>query len=108
MTGRLIRQGDLLLVPVDAAPATAQPVEQPGGRAVLAEGEATGHQHVLEAERLELVSSEQAQELYVLVYGADARLVHDEHDPLPVASGAYRVVRQREYQPDAPPRFVSD
>ena len=48
----LIRQGDLLLVPVAGLPEGADRVRS--GRLVLAEGEATGHAHVVDDERASL------------------------------------------------------
>src|SRR3954451_25239990 len=49
----LIRQGDLLLVPVDALPERTWNGSN-GRRIVLAEGEATGHAHVIDDVRAEL------------------------------------------------------
>ena len=48
----LIRQGDLLLVPIAGLPEGADRVRS--GRLVLAEGEATGHAHVVDDERASL------------------------------------------------------
>ena len=94
---RMIRQGDVLLVPVDRVPDAVVPVARENGRLVLAEGEVTGHAHVIEAEQAELVTADQAAELYLLVYGSDpVELRHEEHSALPVEAGAYRVVIQRE------------
>ena len=96
---RMIRQGDVLLVPVDRVPDAVVPVAREDGRLVLAEGEVTGHAHVIEAEQAELVTAEEARELYLLVHGDDAvELTHEEHSTLPVEAGAYRVVRQREFR----------
>ncbi|MFD0592628.1 hypothetical protein ACFQZ4_08715 [Catellatospora coxensis] len=38
--------------------------------------------------------------LFLLIEGY-GRLVHEEHGPIALAAGAYRVVRQREYFPGA-------
>jgi hypothetical protein len=98
----MVRQGDVLLVPVDTVPEYAAPVSPDGGIAVLALGEATGHAHVIRNERAVLFSAEDVDEVFLRVHGsAPVTLSHEEHDPLPVAPGAYRVVRQREYQPGA-------
>ena len=43
----MVRQGDVLLVPVDAIPEAAKPVARDHGRVVLAYGEATGHAHAI-------------------------------------------------------------
>jgi hypothetical protein len=100
---RMIRQGDVLLVPVDSVPDAVVPVARENGRLVLAEGEMTGHAHVIEAEQVELVTAEQANQLYLLVHGCDpVELLHEEHSTLPVEAGMYRVVQQRELGEFAP------
>jgi hypothetical protein len=109
-----IRQGDVLLVRLEQTPEEfladfgkrVDHVARQQGRLVLAEGEATGHAHVIESEEAELVLEDdelvdpgQAAQLYLLVHGTTAvPLVHEEHAPLDVPPGAYRVVRQREYR----------
>lgn len=109
-----IRQGDVLLIRLEQTPEEflrefgrrVDRVEREHGRLVLAEGEATGHAHVIESddaellrEDEELVSPDEAAELFLLVHGVDpVPLVHDEHASLTVPPGVYRVVRQREYR----------
>lgn len=39
--------------------------------------------------------------LYVRVTAPHARIVHEEHGPITLTTGLYRVVRQREYTPTA-------
>jgi hypothetical protein len=116
----LIRQGDVLLVPVDPdvveggeAPAHRRVIEREQGRLVLAEGEATGHAHAIldEHARLELQSYGEYRRTWVhqgvwsgsrtvlIVEGSPVTLVHEEHAPLTVAPGGYEVRRQREYVP---------
>jgi hypothetical protein len=94
----LIRQGDVLLVPCDA-PASTRPVKRVNGAFVLAEGEVTGHSHRIYEDTCTLVSAEEANDLFLMVYG-DVALVHDEHSALTVPPGTYRVTLQREYRPD--------
>jgi hypothetical protein len=104
---RMIRQGDVLLVPVDSVPEAVVPVARENGRLVLAEGEMTGHAHVIEAEQVELVTAEQANQLYLLVHGSDSvELLHEEHSTLPVEAGMYRVVQQRELGQFSPIRIA--
>lgn len=102
-----IRQGDVLLVRIEDSVdeflrdghRRTQATEAIRGRVVLAIGEATGHAHVIESESVALISAEQAEELFLLVYGdAPVALRHEEHDTLDVPPGVYRVVRQREYR----------
>ena len=96
----MVRQGDVLLVPVETAPEDARPVSSDGGAVVLALGEATGHAHVIRNERATLVAAKGAAEVFLVVRGqTPVTLSHEEHHALPVAPGAYRVVRQREYEP---------
>jgi hypothetical protein len=102
------RQGDVLLVRVGGVIGPTVSVPREGGRLVLAHGEATGHAHVIEDVNAALVTREDAEGLYLLVYGDQATLEHDEHDPITLAAGTYRVVRQREYEPGNIVRQVAD
>ena len=97
------RQGDVLLVKVDALPdgAVAQEVD---GRIVLAYGEVTGHAHAVGLEGAMLYKSN--GEDLLKVHKATA-LVHEEHSPIALDPGVYKVVRQREYTPQEI-RRVSD
>jgi hypothetical protein len=109
VTPRLMfRQGDVLLVAVDALPEQAR-LEPRTGRIVLAEGEVTGHAHAIE-EHDALTYTYQG-ERYLLTRST-AQLIHEEHAPIAVPPGAWRVVIQREYAPEAgtyrPWRTVAD
>lgn len=99
---RMFRQGDVLLVAVEALPEQAQP-EPRGGRIILAEGEVTGHAHAVEEHDARTFTHE--GERYLLTK-SKAQLIHEEHAPIEVPPGAYRVVIQREYEPD-PVRSVT-
>ena len=101
------RQGDVLLLEVARRPLGARPVSRVHGRLVLAHGEVTGHAHVVTDSAAELVTREQADELYLLVYGDEVVLEHEEHDTIALPPGTYRVIRQREYTPESV-RFVAD
>jgi len=104
----LVRQGDLLLVPVAGLSENAR--QTGGGRLVLAEGEATGHAHVVEDARASLHRHGWGGTSYLRVEGTkQVLLVHEEHDPLPVLPGVYEVRRQLEYSPGfRAPRTVRD
>ena len=93
------RQGDVLLVAVEAVPAGATP-ERRTGRIVLAEGEVTGHVHAV-AEPDARTFTHDGQR-YLLTRSI-ATLVHEEHAPIEVPEGSWRVVIQREYEPPAAP-----
>jgi hypothetical protein len=105
---QLVRQGDVLIVPIDAVPANVTPVARENGRAILAHGEATGHAHAIVEESAQLVTAADAAELYLLVHGSEpVALTHDEHDTIMLPPGAYEVRRQREYAPEEN-RLVAD
>lgn len=90
---RIIVQGDVMLRPVDAIPdGEITPPSERGH--VLAEGEATGHAHVLD--RARLISTGNGR--YVDVSDG-AVLRHEDHGPIPVAAGGYEVIQQVEYDP---------
>ena len=97
---RQYRQGDLLFVTIDFWPEDSLRVPTN----VLGEGEKKGHRHVLEA----------PGELFLsgggLVFRAPepAVITHPEHATLELPSGHYRVLQQREYRPQARPRYVYD
>ena len=92
------RQGDVLIERVRALPANAKPQER-NGRVVLADGEVTGHAHRVErADVAELYDSDRGTFLTVR---ETTRAVHEEHGPVTLLPGVYRVTRQREYAPDA-------
>jgi len=97
----LWRQGDVFLVPVSALPTTGR-VER---RAVLAEGEITGHAHRLEDPASGQVFSV-GNELYLEVLAESATIVHEEHGPVTLPRGGYAVRIQREYSPQEIRRVV--
>ena len=71
-------------------------------RIVLASGEATGHHHALEVDDLDDPADwwKRGEEKFVQLTGP-ARVTHQEHAPLELPAGTYRVTRQREYSPEA-------
>jgi len=108
MNKQVIRQGDVLLVPVEQVPAEAR--KHDARRIVLAEGEVTGHHHVLEGDKLEelLLPGDIAEieQRFVRVLDEAASLTHDEHSTLDVPPGDYEVRIQREYSPEEVRRVV--
>ena len=104
-----IRQGDVLLVPVDnVAPAAATTKVQ----VILAEGEITGHAHRLSAGAGVLEWTE-GEDRFVQVLGAiNGALSHEDHDPAPAAvvtpGQTFRVVPQNEWDLSGQWRQVVD
>jgi len=99
----MYRQGDVLLAKVEALPkrAVQKPVEE---RIVLAWGETTGHAHAVSSQFAKLFEAGPDR---FLVASEGAILVHEEHNPIKLTPGVYRVVQQREYIPGAA-RYVVD
>lgn len=90
------RQGDVYIATAPAVPTGARPLPH----CTLAEGEMTGHSHrVAEPTGAKLYAH--AASLYLVVAADRVTIVHDEHGPIPLARGTYRVWQQREYSPEA-------
>ena len=96
-TMSIFRQGDVLIERVDTAiPAGAEKVKPDAGRVILAYGEVTGHAHALDS-RLAQMYRWEGDELIEVKKGAV--ITHEEHAPIPLEPGVYRIRHQREYHP---------
>jgi hypothetical protein len=93
------RQGDVFVATVDAIPERARRSPVPHG--ILVHGELTGHSHRLEDPRSAALFAGLPGELFLDVPAGGTRIVHDEHGPIELPQGVYRVWRQREYSPQA-------
>jgi len=93
------RQGDLLIVPVKKIPNHALKKKH----LILAEGEATGHKHELDSGEL----YESMGVLYFKINNDVATLKHEEHGAINFTPGNYKVIRQREYEPNSW-KYVAD
>ena len=121
MARGMVRQGDVLLIPItreqrkamNTSTAPANRTREDG--VVLAFGEVTGHAHVAKGPGVEL-SVQTRTELIdpdrrwmgrqnvtteVLDVKNATEIVHEEHETLPLAPGAWEVRHQREYDPQA-------
>jgi hypothetical protein len=92
---KVYRQGDVLLVQVEA---------MPEGRAkkvnsfVLAFGEQTGHKHLLVAEPknlIDVVETEDGKRYIKILH--PAKLIHEEHKTITVFPGIYEQRQEREF-----------
>jgi hypothetical protein len=103
----IFAQGDLLLERVaDVVPSGTVTENLDGVPMVLAEGEFSGHRHAIREPvtlfRDEKLAADIPAGLYighVQVASAYARVSHEEHAPLTLPRGTYRVRRQRELGP---------
>lgn len=103
-----IRQGDVLLIPVEGLP--PPPEARPSNEAVLAVGEMTGHAHRLQAP--EVYAWCVGDQRYVRVEKEVGTLQHEEHDPVPAAvvvpGVTYRVVTQQEWNLQEERQVITD
>jgi hypothetical protein len=108
-------QGDLLIERVnDLAPSGQCIPAGADGALVLAEGEVTGHRHAIHDRVTMFRDDALARDIpgglyvgHVRVEGPVAFVTHEEHAPVALPRGTWRVRRQRELEPrDA--RLVAD
>jgi hypothetical protein len=98
----IVPQGDVLLEAVARLPrgTTVRRVAPERGRVVLARGELTGHLHSVPASAGELLEvSEAGRTRRYLRLVIPTRLDHQEHAPIELGAGLYRVRLQSEYAP---------
>lgn len=90
---RLFRHGDVLLQTARALPQDAQGM--PGH--ILVRGELSGHAHQLENPAAGTLYRTR-DSLWLQVH-TPTRIVHEEHAPIALEPGVYKVWQQREYSP---------
>ena len=93
--GTQYRHGDVLIEQKKNLPSTREKLPH----TILAHGEVTGHSHrIKESGGADLYATSDG--LYLHVRGDAATVVHEEHAPITLTSGFYRIWRQREYSPE--------
>jgi hypothetical protein len=119
-TKQMIRQGDVLLIPIeDAMPIAPRPTPvrklSRQRRLILAEGESSLHEHTLDASDAELVRQGERMLLWIereqplVVTHSQTGEVLARHTPIKVGTGLYevRIQRRAEITPaDMPQRFT--
>jgi hypothetical protein len=95
---KAVRQGDVLIWPVDTIPTAAAEVPAHGGRLIVAHGEATGHHHSFPHMRGAVLFRDDGAggTLYVKA-DAPVPVEHQEHSALTVTKGPSVVIRQRTF-----------
>lgn len=103
---RFYAQGDILVEQIDAPVFSGEFVPTENGSTVVAEGEATGHHHRLFGTfnwyRDDALARDIPDGLYighVQVLPPAAQLTHEEHAPIHLKQGFYRLRRQRQLEP---------
>lgn len=90
----LWRHGDVLIAQTPSIPASLTRSASP----ILVRGEITGHSHRIEDPTCAEVWIARRGELYLKIL-ATTRIIHEEHKPITLPPGNYRVWQQREYTP---------
>ena len=91
MNNQTYRHGDLFFKPVDSI--EGKEVKH-NGSFVLAEGETTGHKHVITAERMEIRQAENGR--FYLSLGTEGTISHEEHKTITLPPGLYEMGNERE------------
>lgn len=96
---RQLQQGDVLLMQVDSLPVggISAALSPRNGRYILADGESTGHAHAVPA--IAGVLLFQFQKDMFLKTDVEIQITHEEHQPVMVDPGIWRVGRVVEVDP---------
>ena len=107
--GHAVYQGDIAIIRVRdvSIPPDSNPLPSINGRAILAEGEVTGHYHSVDETVAKLFAASGVPKIpfegayrcadkddRVLVVDRPTTLTHDEHDPFNLDTGMYVIRRQ--------------
>lgn len=97
------RQGDVFIEQIDDLPNGITASKKDARGVVLAEGEATGHHHRIgpKFRTAKLFDGEEGAKFLHVGGTAPVALTHEEHSPVKLPPGNYRVLIQREYSPEA-------
>lgn len=90
-----VRHGDIMLHSVEKVEGE---IVKNNGSFVLAEGETTGHKHVittLNPNDLEILKTSDGR--YYFNIKSEGTIVHEEHNAVKVAPGKYEMKREREF-----------
>ena len=89
------RHGDVFIAAIKSLPDGIRKRPQP----VLAYGELTGHSHrIADPDTAEMYEAGDGS-LFLDVTAESATVIHQEHKPIALPRGYYRVWQQREYAP---------
>lgn len=92
---RIYRQGDVLLLEAELPEGNVREVARTGtGTLVVGSGEVTGHHTIAEPDAFLLESADTTRYLWV---DSPMHLRHDEHLPIIIQPGVFKIVIQREY-----------
>jgi hypothetical protein len=91
----LIQQGDVLIRSVSKMPKNLKKVERKARGFVLAEGEVTGHAHVIESD-IDLMLDEASGKMF-MHNDSEVTVKHEEHHHVDVPAGDWELGIVKEY-----------
>lgn len=92
---KFIHQGDIPFAPYSGKIEGEK--TQHNGSLVLALGEHTGHKHVITVPKIDdMIAYKTIDGGWILTLKAEGTVTHNQHGPLTVAPGTYRVGHERE------------
>ena len=102
MSKTMFRQGDVLLLQEATRPPRLVQRMAATADLILAYGERTGHSHRVSAQDSTLCESEgdESGQAWLEVL-RETNLRHEEHSPIVLPVGVYRVILQRRYDPSS-------
>jgi hypothetical protein len=103
----MYRQGDVLLIATSQDPEGPEQPRDRRRRIVLAYGEVTGHAHAIADLQATLYGTDLEDRFLEVLAEGGVTLAHEEHGPIQLPRGTYRIVRQREWTPDGT-RWLAD
>ena len=93
---KIYRQGDLILKQIDKLPENLKLVSKEN-KFILAEGEQTGHKHLLVAESQTMEILQDNSGKFYLKFSGSVDLTHQEHKTITIPIGIWEVDNEREY-----------
>jgi len=94
---QMFRQGDVLIVSTELPEGPSATIPRENGKIVLAHGEVTGHAHAIAEPTASFALFGNDR---ILISAVPMIIEHEEHAPINLPAGAYKVIQQREYAPD--------
>ena len=91
----LFQQGDVLIESVEEIPIDAKAVAAKPRGYVLAEGEHTGHAHVID--KVADIEFVEKDGMFYIKNKKSVSVTHEEHNPITIPPGLWRVRGVREY-----------
>jgi hypothetical protein len=103
---KMYRQGDILFIETEYLPDNLYQLNH----LIIAEGEATGHMHQIIGNTAILLEPEERtndwntvendrNKIKFLKVLSDSDVIHNEHHPITLPEGNYKIIQQREYVP---------